>query len=70
MARFSRSCACSTFAALMLVCLIGVPPAIAETVLRIANLAEPESLDPHKQDTVSESHVLRNLFEGLTVRDP
>jgi len=70
MARFGRSCACSIFAALMLACLAGAPPAVAETVLRIANLADPESLDPHKVTTNYVSHVTRNLFEGLVVLDP
>jgi len=45
-------------------------PATAEKVLRVANTAEPESLDPHKTSTVPESNILRNLFEGLTVLDP
>src|SRR5712692_8194427 len=45
-------------------------PAAAEKVLRIANMAEPESLDPHKTSTVPESNILRNLFEGLMVLDP
>ena len=70
MARFGRSCACSIFAALMLACLAGAPPAVAETVLRIANLADPESLDPHKVTANYVSHVTRNLFEGLVVLDP
>src|SRR5262249_31030740 len=45
-------------------------PAAAEKVLRIANMAEPESLDPHKTSTVNEANILRNLFEGLLVLDP
>src|SRR5215468_7354275 len=45
-------------------------PAAAEKVLRIANLTEPESLDPHKTSTVQEANILRNLFEGLLVLDP
>jgi oligopeptide transport system substrate-binding protein len=44
--------------------------AAAEKVLRIANMAEPESLDPHKTSSVGESNILRNLFEGLMVLDP
>jgi len=42
----------------------------AEKVLRIANMEEPASLDPHKTSTVGESNILRNLFEGLMVLDP
>jgi ABC-type oligopeptide transport system substrate-binding subunit len=47
-----------------------IAPAAAEKVLRIANMAEPETLDPHKSSTVNESNILRNLFEGLVVLDP
>jgi hypothetical protein len=43
MAPCSRYCAYSIFATLMLACLAGAPPAAAETVLRIANLSEPDS---------------------------
>jgi ABC-type oligopeptide transport system substrate-binding subunit len=70
MARVSHSCARGILAALLFACLIGVPPAAAETVLRIANLAEPESLDPHRTALLTEVHVVRNLFEGLVVLDP
>jgi oligopeptide transport system substrate-binding protein len=48
----------------------GVTPAAAEKVLRIANMGEPESLDPHNTSTVIEANILRNLFEGLLVLDP
>src|SRR5712692_7465322 len=47
-----------------------ITPAAAEKVLRVANLGEPETLDPHKTSTTIESNVLRNLFEGLMVLDP
>jgi oligopeptide transport system substrate-binding protein len=47
-----------------------IAPAAAENVLRIANMGEPETLDPHKTSTVVESDILRNLFEGLVVLDP
>jgi oligopeptide transport system substrate-binding protein len=70
MTRFSRSCACSIFAALMLARFAGAPPAVAETMLRIANLAEPESLDPHKTLLQQEINIMGNLFEGLVVLDP
>jgi ABC-type oligopeptide transport system substrate-binding subunit len=70
MARFSRYCARDILAALMLACFIAVPPAVAETVLRIANLAEPDSLDPHKAGPPPIVHIARNLFEGLVVLDP
>ncbi len=48
----------------------GITPAAAEKVLRVANLGEPETLDPHKTSTTIESNILRNLFEGLMVLDP
>jgi oligopeptide transport system substrate-binding protein len=69
-ARYSRYCACSIFAALVLARFAGPPPAVAETVLRIANLAEPESLDPHKTQLQQQINIMRNLFEGLVVLDP
>src|SRR5579864_8548000 len=66
MASFGRS----IFAALTLACLIGAPPAVGEAVLRIANMAEPESLDPHKTSAQFQINITRNLFEGLVVLDP
>jgi ABC-type oligopeptide transport system substrate-binding subunit len=65
-----RSCARGILAALILACLVGPAPALAETVLRIANLAEPETLDPHKVNTAQAWNIALNLFEGLVVRDP
>jgi ABC-type oligopeptide transport system substrate-binding subunit len=71
MARFGRSCARGgILAALMLACLVGPAPAVAETVLRVANLAEPETLDPHKVITAQAYNIALNLFEGLVVLDP
>jgi ABC-type oligopeptide transport system substrate-binding subunit len=58
-------------AALILAGPIGkITPAVAEKVLRMANMAEPETLDPHKSSTTDASNILRNLFEGLMVLDP
>ncbi|MGL5948428.1 MAG: ABC transporter substrate-binding protein [Aeromonas sp.] len=34
------------------------------------NGAEPASLDPHKTEGVPESHILRDLFEGLVTSGP
>jgi ABC-type oligopeptide transport system substrate-binding subunit len=70
MARFGRFCARAFLPALVLTSIVGVPPAVAETVLRIANIAEPESLDPHKTVGEAMPNILRNLFEGLVVLDP
>jgi oligopeptide transport system substrate-binding protein len=36
-------------------------------VLRKGNGAEPESLDPHRAESVTASNILRDLFEGLTL---
>jgi len=69
MARFSScSFALGIFAALILAGVVG--PAVAETVLRIANLAEPASLDPHKYEIGIAFNIVCNLFEGLVVLDP
>lgn len=39
----------------------------AEQVLRKGNGSEPESLDPHRVESVIGSNILRDLFEGLTL---
>ncbi len=39
--------------------------ASAEVVYNRGNNADPETLDPHKTSTVQESHILRDLLEGL-----
>jgi oligopeptide transport system substrate-binding protein len=59
------------FAAALLnvACFASGAPA-AEKMLRIANMGEPESLDPQKVSTTGESRILRQLFEGLVVHDP
>src|SRR5258708_4994600 len=58
-------------AVLMLVgALLTTTAAGAEKVLRVANMGEPETLDPHKTSTTVEFNVLCNLFEGLVVQDP
>lgn len=42
------------------------PQVVAESVLRIGNGPEPESLDPQRATSVSAFNVLRDLYEGLT----
>jgi oligopeptide transport system substrate-binding protein len=42
----------------------------AEQILRKGNGAEPESLDPHRAESVPASNILRDLFEGLTLEAP
>jgi oligopeptide transport system substrate-binding protein len=39
--------------------------AFAEIVYNRANSGEPETLDTHKTSTVQESHILRDMLEGL-----
>ncbi len=34
------------------------------------NDADPETLDQHKTSTVSEAHILRDMYEGLVIYDP
>lgn len=45
-------------------------PADDKVVFRIANGAEPESLDPAKIQGVPEHRIFETLFEGLIVYDP
>jgi len=39
-------------------------------VLRRGNGEEPQTLDPHRSEGTPASHVLRDLFEGLTTETP
>jgi len=39
-------------------------------ILHYDNSAEPQGLDPHVVTGVPESHIIRGLFEGLTVKNP
>ncbi len=39
-------------------------------VLRRANGAEPETLDPHRAQSVTASNVIRDLYEGLVGTEP
>jgi len=41
-----------------------------QQLLRIGNGAEPESLDPHRAESVTAANILRDLFEGLTAEGP
>ena len=41
-----------------------------EQIVRRGNGDEPETLDPHLAQVVSASHILRDLFEGLTSESP
>lgn len=44
--------------------------ATAIDVLRIGNGQEPETLDPHRGESVSTANLLRDLYEGLTAVAP
>lgn len=41
-----------------------------DQVLRMGNGAEPETLDPHRAESVSTSNILRDLYEGLIIEAP
>ena len=45
----------------------GLSAANAQVVYNRGNDADPETLDPHKTSTVSETHILRDLFDGLVI---
>jgi len=55
-------------AALLL--LFAANTAVAETVLRRDNGAEPGTLDPEKFESIPEDRILNDLFEGLTAAGP
>jgi oligopeptide transport system substrate-binding protein len=46
---------------------VGLSAANAQVVYNRGNDTDPETLDPHKTSTVSETHILRDLFEGLVI---
>jgi len=50
----------------------GTPPVIedGQSVLRRGNGTEPQTLDPHRSEGVPSSHILRDLYEGLTTESP
>lgn len=49
--------------------LLGASNALAETVLRRGNGAEPKSLDPAHISIDIEGHIMQDLYEGLVVFD-
>ncbi len=44
----------------------GVPDAAAQTMLRVANSGEPDSLDPHQVSGNWENRIIGDMFMGLT----
>ncbi len=44
-------------------------PVSAQVVFHRGNDGDPETLDPQKTSTVAESHILRDLFEGLVIHN-
>ncbi|WP_274427188.1 peptide ABC transporter substrate-binding protein [Chelativorans sp. YIM 93263] len=44
--------------------------ALAQTTYVRGNDGDPETLDQHKTSTISEAHLLRDLYEGLVIYDP
>ena len=63
--RLSRGLAC-----LALAMVLPLQAGPAGNVLRIGNGAEPQTLDPHKTETVDGSRIVRDLCEGLTTVSP
>jgi oligopeptide transport system substrate-binding protein len=57
----------TALAAVASIALMGA--ASAEVVYNRANSGEPETLDTHKTSTVQESHILRDMLEGLVAYD-
>lgn len=47
--------------------LLAAGPAFAQIVFHRGNDGDPETLDPHKTSTVTEAHLMRDLFEGLVI---
>lgn len=50
--------------------LLLISQTVSASVLRVGNGAEPETLDPHKAETVSAANILRDLYEGLIATSP
>ena len=56
---------------LVVLCVMALAlPVFGETVFRIANGAEPQSLDPHMISGVPEHRIYQALFEGLMIASP
>lgn len=49
--------------------LAGLTGAAAQMTLNRALDGDPTTLDPHKTSTVTDGHVLRDLYEGLLIHD-
>jgi oligopeptide transport system substrate-binding protein len=64
--------AVANFARILLVWLMlsALPAHALEQILRVGNGQEPESLDPHRSEGVSNANILRDLYEGLTGISP
>ncbi|HUG60967.1 MAG TPA: peptide ABC transporter substrate-binding protein [Methylomirabilota bacterium] len=61
----SRMLAAALLAGTMLAA--AAAPTAAEVVYNRGNDGDPETLDPHLTSTVAEAHIMRDLFETLTV---
>ena len=56
---------------LVVLCVMALAlPVFGETVFRIANGSEPQSLDPHMISGVPEHRIYQALFEGLMIASP
>ena len=57
-------------AALMAALASSIQPASAETVLRVGNMGEPASLDPHYVSGTWENRIVGDMYLGLTTEGP
>ena len=55
---------------LLVQCSADAPQEPAESVLRRGNLAEPQTLDPHRAEGTPSGTILRDLYEGLVAEAP
>jgi len=56
---------------LVVLCVMALAlPVFGETVFRVANGSEPQSLDPHMISGVPEHRIYQALFEGLMIASP
>jgi oligopeptide transport system substrate-binding protein len=66
---FRAGCAGLGLAMLLAAAPVVPSPAMAQVVYNRGNDADPETLDAHKTSTVYEAHILRDLYEGLLIKN-
>ena len=65
MSRVTRRAIAALVAAMLSLGVAG--SAFAQIVFHRGNDGDPETLDPHKTSTVTEAHLMRDLYEGLVI---